>query len=362
METRVNALKNNFNNISVIRNNVKDIFEFLQSRINKLKFFYSEFIKTNKTELFIFGLDSFHFQSKLIDIEYDDMKRLFLAINNRMYCEYFKLYKIIIEYVYENIQNDNLNFYKKMINYFSPEKTKKYLVKNCSINLEKGKSLAIIGLNGAGKSTLMKIISGVISPSEGEIKILNYTPYNRNKLFLKKIGVVFGHKSSLLWDIPLKFSLELHKTIYQIDDSSYQSRLNYLTEVLSLKECLNKKVKFMSLGERVKSDLLMNMIHNPELILLDEPTIGVDMESKIKIREFINNEKENNNCTFILTSHDPADIENCCDKINILSKGEIVFSEETNVLKNKYNEKVKIILKKVDKNYEYSKKELIQKN
>lgn len=262
--------------------------------------------------------------------------------------------KNISKYVYENIQNDNLNFYKKMINYFSPEKTKKYLVKNCSINLEKGKSLAIIGLNGAGKSTLMKIISGVISPSEGEIKILNYTPYDRNKFFLKKIGVVFGHKSSLLWDIPLKFSLELHKTIYQIDDSSYQSRLNYLTEVLSLKECLNKKVKFMSLGERVKSDLLMNMLHNPELILLDEPTIGVDMESKIKIREFINNEKENNNCTFILTSHDPADIENCCDKINILAKGEIVFSEETEVLKNKYNEKVKIIVKKVDKNYEYS--------
>ena len=207
--------------------------------------------------------------------------------------------KNISKYVYENIQNDNFNYYKKMINYFSPEKTKKYLVKNCSINLEKGKSLAIIGLNGAGKSTLMKIISGVISPSEGEIKILNYTPYDRNKFFLKKIGVVFGHKSSLLWDIPLKFSLELHKTIYQIDDSSYQSRLNYLTEVLSLKECLNKKVKFMSLGERVKSDLLMNMLHNPELILLDEPTIGVDMESKIKIREFINNEKENNNCTFI---------------------------------------------------------------
>ena len=98
----------------------------------------------------------------------------------------------------------------------------------------------------------------------------------------------------------------------------------------------------------------MNMLHNPELILLDEPTIGVDMESKIKIREFINNEKENNNCTFILTSHDPADIENCCDKINILAKGEIVFSEETEVLKNKYNEKVKIIVKKVDKNYEYS--------
>lgn len=110
----------------------------------------------------------------------------------------------------------------------------------------------------------------------------------------------------------------------------------------------------MSLGERIKSDILMNMLHNPKLIILDEPTIGVDMESKIMIRDFISHEKEKKNCTFILTSHDPADIENCCDKINILSKGEIVFSEETDVLKNKYNEKVKIIIKKVRNDFDYS--------
>ena len=117
MENRISKLKIDFNNITSIRNNVKSVFDILQLRINKLKLFYSEFIKNNKNKLFVFGLDSFHFQSKLIDVEYDDMKRLFLAINNRMYCEYFKLYKIITEYVYENINDKKITEIIKVNNF-----------------------------------------------------------------------------------------------------------------------------------------------------------------------------------------------------------------------------------------------------
>jgi len=117
MEHRISKLKGDFNNITIIRNNVKNVFDVLQLRINKLKLFYSEFIKNNKSKLFIFGLDSFHFQSKLIDVEYDDMKRIFLAINNRMYCEYFKLYKIITEYIYENIQDKKITEIIKVNNF-----------------------------------------------------------------------------------------------------------------------------------------------------------------------------------------------------------------------------------------------------
>jgi hypothetical protein len=117
MENRISKLKTDFNNITVIRNNVKSVFDVLQLRINKLKMFYSEFIKNNKNKLFVFGLDSFHFQSKLIDVEYDDMKRLFLAINNRMYCEYFKLYKITTEYVYENINDKKITEIIKVNNF-----------------------------------------------------------------------------------------------------------------------------------------------------------------------------------------------------------------------------------------------------
>jgi hypothetical protein len=131
MESRVTALKNNFNNISVIRNNVKEIFEFLQIRINKLKFFYSEFIKNNKTELFIFGLDSFHFQSRLIDIEYEGMYKIFRSINNRMYCEYFKLYKIIVSYIKDTINDKKLAEFIKVNNFplykdLEPEKEYKF--------------------------------------------------------------------------------------------------------------------------------------------------------------------------------------------------------------------------------------------
>ena len=133
MESRVTALKNNFNNISVIRNNVKEIFEFLQIRINKLKFFYSEFIKNNKTELFIFGLDSFHFQSRLIDIEYEGMYKIFRSINNRMYCEYFKLYKIIVSYIKDTINDKKLAEFIKVNNFplykdLEPEKEYKFEV------------------------------------------------------------------------------------------------------------------------------------------------------------------------------------------------------------------------------------------
>ena len=117
MENRISKLKIDFNNITIIRNNVKSVFDILQLRINKLKMFYSEFIKNNKNKLFVFGLDSFHFQSKLIDVEYDDMKRLFLAINNRMYCEYFKLYKITTEYIYENINDKKITEIIKVNNF-----------------------------------------------------------------------------------------------------------------------------------------------------------------------------------------------------------------------------------------------------
>ena len=131
MEIRVTALKNNFNNINVIRNNVKEIFDFLQIRINKLKSFYSEFIKTNKSELFIFGLDSFHFQSRLIDIEYDGMLKIFKSINNRMYCEYFKLYKIIVSYIKDTINDKKLLEFIKVNNFpvykdLEPEKEYKF--------------------------------------------------------------------------------------------------------------------------------------------------------------------------------------------------------------------------------------------
>lgn len=143
----------------------------------------------------------------------------------------FVYLKNISKYFFEKNQENEINHLNKIKNYFFPKKYKKYILKNCNIELQQGKSLAIIGLNGAGKSTLMKIISGVISPSEGEISILNSIPYNRDKIFLKNIGVIFGHKSSLLWDIPLKYSLELHQTIYHIEEVSFQKRLNYLVDI-----------------------------------------------------------------------------------------------------------------------------------
>ena len=161
MELRVTALKNNFNNISVIRNNVKEIFDFLQNRINKLKFFYSEFIKNNKTELFIFGLDSFHFQSRLIDIEYEGMYKIFRTINNRMYCEYFKLYKIIVSYIKDTI-NDKKLFEFIKVNIFPVYK---------DLEPEKEYKFEIIAEIHEHILTLITSIIGNLTNKENEYKI-----------------------------------------------------------------------------------------------------------------------------------------------------------------------------------------------
>ncbi|RDB35391.1 MAG: ATP-binding cassette domain-containing protein [Spirobacillus cienkowskii] len=250
------------------------------------------------------------------------------------------------KYVLEREIPKNVEFLGRVKDYFFRSYQKKYIVNNCSLSLAKGETIAVLGKNGAGKSTLIKMMTGVIVPSSGELVVCNAKPHLREANFLKNIGVVFGHKNSLMWDLPLFDSLNLHKVIYHLEDKYYKSRLNYLLEILNLTKCLNSKIKFMSLGERVKANLVMNLLHEPVLVFLDEPTIGVDIESKNQIREFINYEKCQNKTSFVMASHDPSDIENCCDHIYILSDGEMAFSKKTEKIKDVYKDKIKIIVKK----------------
>ncbi len=253
---------------------------------------------------------------------------------------------------YVNIKKDvhQNTLIKRIKQYIKPEKEKKYILNNCSFKINQGERIAILGLNGAGKSTLMKILSGAMMPSHGNIDVLGFKPFHRKQEFLKQIGVVFGHKSSLIWDLPLIHSFILHKSIYEIEEQKFSNNLDYFLNLLDMQQCLNKKVRYLSLGERVKADLIMNLLHSPKVLLLDEPTIGLDMEAKFQIRDFIANNQNFNKTTFVITTHDPSDIEQCCEKILILKEGEFVFTSKVNEIKNKFNNKIRIMINKKENN------------
>lgn len=211
-----------------------------------------------------------------------------------------------------------------------------------SLNIRQGAAVGFIGPNGAGKSSLIKILCGIQKPTSGKVSVLGFDPSLREKKFLCQIGVVFGHKTSLWWDLPVKTSFETYKEIYGIKDSDYQKRLSELSEGLNLGKVLHKPVRNLSLGERVKCELTLNLLHAPKLIFLDEPTVGLDVTSKYEIRKYLNYQRSENNLSVFLTSHDLGDIEFCCDDAIIIDKGKIRFNGSMQKLSDKFKSNVKL--------------------
>lgn len=201
----------------------------------------------------------------------------------------------------------------------------KHIIKNISFEVQKGECVGLLGRNGAGKSTLIKLICGLQIPDNGEITFNGVNPRVYKHNLFNSIAVVFGQKSSLWWDLPVIDSLNAAKFIYQIE--GFEERLSFLIESLSLRNVLNQPVRSLSLGERVKSELAFNLLHKPQLILLDEPTIGLDIISKRKLRDFLNLIVAKDQSSIIITSHDVGDIKDCCSKIILLDEGKIVFND-----------------------------------
>ncbi|WP_137804099.1 ATP-binding cassette domain-containing protein [Pseudomonas sp. G(2018)] len=217
-----------------------------------------------------------------------------------------------------------------------------------SFNISKGAAVGFIGPNGAGKSSLIKILCGIQKPTSGSVKVLGYDPALREKEFLNQIGVVFGHKTSLWWDLPVKTSLDTYKKIYNIKDSDYHERLSELAEALDLGKTLHKPVRNLSLGERVKCELTLNLLHSPKLIFLDEPTVGLDVTSKYEIRKYLNYKRSQGDLSVFLTSHDFGDIESCCDDAIIIDKGKIRFDGSMRELSENFKAGVKLIVTTLD--------------
>ncbi len=224
-------------------------------------------------------------------------------------------------------------------NSFFPTYKKVTALDNVSFSIEKGESVALLGPNGAGKTTIMKVLSGLLYPSSGLVNVMEYFPFDRKREFLIKIGLVMGNKSGLSWDLTPNQNFELSKKIYKISDIDFKSRISELTGMLEVDKLMDSQVRKLSLGERMKFELIGSILHNPEILFLDEPTIGLDIISKQRIRKFLREIQKIYKVTLLLTSHDMDDVETVSDRVIIINHGKIIFDNLIGELLHKYKSK-----------------------
>jgi len=234
--------------------------------------------------------------------------------------------------------------------FFSTEYTIKKAVDDISFEINDGEIVGYIGANGAGKSTTIKMMTGILTPSSGRIIVDGVVPYENREKNAKNIGVVFGQKTQLWWDLPVSETFLLLKDIYGVSDEEYEERMNYFKEILGLDEFFLSPVRTLSLGQRMRADLAAALIHNPKIIYLDEPTIGLDVVVKESVRKAIKNINEKYGTTIILTTHDLNDIEELCNRIIIIDKGKKIYDGELEGVKEQFGYLTTIEIQLKDKN------------
>lgn len=210
-------------------------------------------------------------------------------------------------------------------------------LKNVSFNIKEGEMVGYIGPNGAGKSTTIKIMSGILYPDSGKCVINGRTPWKDRKNHVKDIGVVFGQRSQLWWDVPVIDSFQLLKDIYKVPQSQYEKNINELIELLNLGDIVKTPTRQLSLGQRMRCEIAASLIHNPKILFLDEPTIGLDSISKIAVRDFIKEINKERKTTVILTTHDTQDIDALTKRIILIGKGQVLLDGNLDDLKEKFN-------------------------
>ncbi len=209
-------------------------------------------------------------------------------------------------------------------------------VDNISFEIEKGEIIGYIGPNGAGKSTTIKMLVGILVPTSGFVEVNGLVPHENRIENAKKMGVVFGQRTQLWWDIPVSESLNLMRYMYDIPESQYRDNLKLFSKILAIDEFINAPVRQLSLGQRMRADLCMAFLHNPDILYLDEPTIGLDVVVKENVREFIRSINRERGTTIILATHDMSDIEKLCPRVMVIDHGRIMYNGSLDKLKSKY--------------------------
>lgn len=236
--------------------------------------------------------------------------------------------------------------------FFKREYTYIDAVKNVSFSIEKGEIVGYIGPNGAGKSTTIKMLSGILLPTAGNIRVNGLDPFKDRKKYVSNIGVVFGQRSQLSWDIPAEDTFDLLKDIYDLSDNEYQKTKTELVNLLNIQEVMKQPVRSLSLGQRMRCEIAASLLHKPKILFLDEPTIGLDAESKKIVRDFIKKLNKNHKTTVILTTHDMTDIEALAKRIILIGKGELLYDGTLSNLKKKYGSYKEVLVstnEKIDK-------------
>lgn len=198
-------------------------------------------------------------------------------------------------------------------------------VEDISFSIEAGEMVGFLGPNGAGKTTTLKMLTGLIHPSRGNVRVAGYNPFRRQTDFLQKSSLVMGQKQQLLWDLPALDSLRINAAVYNIPEKTFQRRLQELSEMLSLKEKLTQPVRKLSLGERMKAELLAALLHHPQVLFLDEPTLGLDVNAQAAVRQFLQEYNQRYQATILLTSHYMADITALCKRVMVIHQGKLIY-------------------------------------
>lgn len=209
--------------------------------------------------------------------------------------------------------------------FFKPEYATVDAVAGIDFTLLAGEIRALIGPNGAGKSTLIKMLCGVLHPSYGEVRCFGMEPWKERETYVRRIGAVFGQKTQLMWDLPAVDTFTINKKIYRIDEERYKRSLAYFDSLFGLSDFQNRPVRSLSLGERMRCELVAALLHEPSLVFLDEPTIGMDILAKDMVRTFVKEVNRDRGVSFILTTHDLGDVENLCDRVTVINHGKVVF-------------------------------------
>ena len=232
----------------------------------------------------------------------------------------------------------NTGFVNTVKQLFKREYTIKKAVEDISFSIDKGELVGYIGPNGAGKSTTIKMLTGILHPTSGEVIVNGIVPHNNRKQNAMNIGVVFGQRSQLYWDLPMLDAYQLYKKMYKIDDETFKRNIDFFTEVLDMSEFLTRPIRQLSLGQKMRAEFSVALLHNPDILYLDEPTIGLDVLAKKRIREALKVINKEHKTTVILTTHDMDDIEEICDRLILIDEGKLLFDGELERFKDSYAE------------------------